>query len=223
MAAHDLRKPLGLVLSYSDLLTDELDVVASEEAGTFLDRIRVACRSMAKLVDDYLDVALMEAGRFPIDPARMKLDDVIRRSLVIVAPLAKRRDVALRWEPPDDLGALVADEAKLEQVLINLVGNAVEHSPAGQSVEIEAHRGTAEVTLWVHDRGPGIPRKLRDKLFEPFEHGGRTAAKSGGVGLGLAIARVIVETHGGRLTFGDRPGGGTTFRVVLPDQVRNMG
>lgn len=215
MAAHDLRKPAGLVLAYSEFLAEEMPELDGDKAR-FLGAIHESALFMRDIIDNFLDVAMIEAGRFDVSPAPVDPAGLLRRAVELVEIGARKKDVAVRME----FGALpriLADESKLEQAFVNILGNAAEHTPPGGEVRVEASIADGVFSVAVADQGPGIPPEEVEWIFSPFGRGG--APKTGGersVGLGLAIARKVVVAHGGTLAAGNRPDGGAVFTLSVP-------
>ena len=218
MAAHDLRKPVALILGYAEFLIDEAASVLSIEQQEFLQTIRTAADRMRGVIDDFLDVSVIEAGRLSLDVRVADLGDLVRAARTLVGPAAVSRTIRVETELDPAARELLVDGAKIEQVLTNLLSNAVEHSPTEGCVTIGSRRVASEVRVWVADEGTGVAPAQRARLFGAFAAGG--AAKPGGersIGLGLAIARRIVEAHGGRMFVEDGPGRGAVFGFMLPE------
>jgi signal transduction histidine kinase len=217
MAAHDLRKPAGLILSYAELLIDDAASSWSAEQREFLQVIRTAADRMRGVIDDFLDVSLIEAGRLSLDVQKADLADLVQAARTLVAASAAKRKIHIAAELDPEGRVLLVDGPKIEQVLTNLLSNAVEHTPAEGCVRIGSRRTESEVRVWVADNGKGIAPQQRARLFQAFA--GDTAPKAGGersIGLGLAIARKIVEAHGGRMFVESEPGRGALFGFTLP-------
>lgn len=217
MAAHDLRKPVGLIMSYSDFLIDEAAPSLSEEQRGFLTTIQTAASTMRRLIDDFLDVSVIESGHLRLDLAPTDIPEVVSASVRLVQIPARKRNVTLDVQHGAALPLVAMDGPKLEQVLTNLLSNAVEHSAAGRTVTLAT--GMDEEALWitVRDEGPGMPPEVLRGLFAPFGSG-RTPKPFGerSIGLGLAIARKIVDEHRGRIQVVSQVGVGSEFRVRLP-------
>lgn len=218
MAAHDLRKPIGLILSYAEFLIDEAGETLSAEHLDFLQTIHRAGDGMRHVVDDFLDVALIEAGRFNLDEKATDLADLVHAALTLVNLSAVKRGVVIvsRLEP--GCRHLFVDGPKIEQVLSNLLSNAVEHSPPGGQVLIESRLLPTEIRIQVADKGAGITPAQQQRLFQSFASGqaGRKSTGERSIGLGLAIARKIVEAHDGHLYVQSEMGRGTVFGFSLP-------
>jgi signal transduction histidine kinase len=167
-------------------------------------RIRSELAALSKVVEEFLDYARARPPvREEVDLAR-----VLGEVADLVQPLAAGRDVSLSLE-----GAAMAkaDGEQLRRAALNLVRNAVEAAPSGSVVEIAAHERDGEVVVEVADRGAGLTREARERLFRPF-----FTTKEGGTGLGLALAKKVADAHGGTLVLDDREGGGTVARLVMP-------
>ena len=212
--AHDLRSPLSAILMKATLLrktapTDGL-VAKVESHATSIERTALRIES---LISSLLDASTMEAGHFAVVCVPCHVTDPLRSVLEVFGPLASQKAITLTLdEPPEDLTA-DADRERALQVLSNLVTNAVKFTPAGGTVAVRAVAQGDEVRFSVNDSGPGIPPEHLPHLFNRYwkgEHGGRR-----GAGLGLFIAKGIVEAHGGRLWVESTLGAGSTFFFTL--------
>lgn len=213
MAAHDLRNPLHAIMMSSEFLLDEC---LSVETREFIETIYETSQFMARLVDDLLNVAQIEAGELNLDYAPVDLPALIRRNAAINHPLAARKGIELVYDIPEELPRALLDAAKLEQVLNNLIGNAVKFSPPGGKVIICLEAQGETFVLSVRDRGPGIPPERMKTLFRPFQRGETGTAGEKSIGLGLSIVKRIVEGHGGQIWVESQPGQGAAFYVQLP-------
>lgn len=215
MAAHDLRNPLHTILSYSDYLIERAEDAEQQE---FLQVIHTVSHFMARLVDDLLDVAQIEAGELKLEYDLVKLPELIKRNVAINRPLAARRQIELIYELDETLPPAVVDGAKIEQVLNNLISNAIKFSQPQSSVTVRLQRDGAHFLLSVIDHGVGISPEQQLRLFQPFQRGQRGAEGEASTGLGLVIVKRIVEGHGGSIYFESEVGRGTTFFVSIPLQ-----
>ena len=217
MAAHDLRKPIGLVITYSEFLIDEAESVLSGEHIDFLNTINKSCSFMKRLVDDFLDVSAIEAGRFDLDLQLVAIDDVLDRSLKLNGLQAGKKEVALQVDCEDNMPRIWMDESKIEQAIINLVSNAIEHTRIESTVKISLRCDDQFITFSVVDQGPGITSDEQEQLFKPFSK--TSAKKTGGeksTGLGMLITRKIIESHGGNIWIESQMGEGTTVCFRMP-------
>ena len=213
MAAHDLRNPLGIIMGYSQFLSDEVP----PEQAALANIIHASSQFMLRLIDDLLDVSAIESGQVRLDLQPIDLLTLVKRNLTLNQLLADRKRIALKWRAPDTLPSLLADAGKLEQVLNNLISNAIKFSYPQSTVEVSVTVEGERVVLAVHDHGPGIPAAEFDRLFKPFS---RTSVKSTAgehsTGLGLTITRRLALAHGGDLWVESAVGQGSTFFVALP-------
>ena len=218
MAAHDLRNPLSIVTTASGFLLDDASRLMSEAKRTeFIRRINSSSKFMLKLIDDLLDVAKIEAGRLDLELKEEDLCGLIEHTLALNRMLADKKHIRLDSTPDCGLPLLRFDRDKVEQVLNNLISNALKFSAPGTAVTVQASRVQGSVVVSVRDQGQGIPAEELDKLFKPF---GRTSARvtdgEKSTGLGLAICRRIVEGHHGRIWAESEVGKGSIFSFSLP-------
>jgi PAS domain S-box-containing protein len=215
--SHELRTPLTSIIGSLQLINSgivgELPKDVAELSG-------VAERNGQRLLDlinDLLDIEKIESGKLTLNPERVRLDELVRESMVLNKAFADRFKV--RFELDGELAArhVVADHKRLLQVMTNLLSNAAKFSPEGDAVKIAMIQDGWAVRVAVHDRGPGIPEAFRTRIFGRFAQADSTATRQkGGTGLGLAICKRLIEMMQGRIAFEDRPGGGTTFWFELP-------
>ncbi|MDR3683799.1 MAG: ATP-binding protein [Geothrix sp.] len=207
---HDLRTPLAAIHGAAGSLLLPGDLSASTRRD-LLTMIQDESLRLAHLLGNLLDLTRLESGAIQVQKEWQPLEEVVGSALGRL----ERRQGALpvRVELPEALPLVPLDAALVEQVLVNLLTNAQRHAP-GQDIELRAWGEPGWVHLEVADRGPGIPAAFRDRIFDKFFR--LPGAGEGGVGLGLAICRAIVQAHGGRIQAGDRPGGGSSFQLALP-------
>ena len=217
IAAHDLRNPLDVILTYSRFLLDAAAPRLTREQVEFVHTIRSSSEFMLRLVNDLLDISRIEAGKLQLDLEPVDLAALLRRNAALNRVLAERKSIHLLLFEEAEVPPFALDASKIEQVLNNLIGNAIKFSPPGGLVEVRLARAGPEAVVSVADTGPGIPAAEREQLFRPF---GKTSAKGTagekGAGLGLAIVQKIVLGHGGRIWVESEPGRGSTFYVALP-------
>jgi signal transduction histidine kinase len=217
MAAHDLRKPIGLIMTYGGFVLDEAGAQLSGEHREYLQTCLRAARGMKQLIDDFLDLAVIESGQLRLNLASATAREIIAGAEPVARLVAAKKGITLLVEEVDDTRRLRVDASKLQQVLLNLVGNAVEHSVSGQRVWLTSRWEGQNLVFAVRDEGPGITPEDQSRLFTAFGRTGqRKTAGERSTGLGLAIARLVVEAHGGRIWVESRPGHGATFLFSLP-------
>ncbi|XID94228.1 ATP-binding protein [Paenibacillaceae bacterium WGS1546] len=227
--SHEIRTPLSMVQGYSEALMDDI-AATPEERKELAQVIHDESLRMGRLVKDLLDLARMEAGYMEMNFQRLDVNALISRVFRKFAALAKERHIALtRVEEDSALTLEAADGDRLEQVLTNLLDNALRHTPSGAAIELRARRLTGVVGKWleiqVADEGKGIPREDLPYIFERFYKADKARKRdsTGGTGLGLAIVKNLIVAHGGTITATSEPGQGTTFTIVLPVEGRRVG
>jgi signal transduction histidine kinase len=211
IVSHDLRNPLHTISMCASLLLD-VPMQPGDQNG-HLTRIKRAGERMNRLIQDLLDVAKLEAGRVGIDARELAVAPLVREAHEMLAPLAAEKSLQLDYVVADGLPSLTADAGRVLQVLSNLVGNAIKFTPKGGRIVIRAESAPGGVRFSVADTGPGIPPEQLTKLFGQFWQG--NPADRRGIGLGLTIAKGIVDAHGGRIWVESRVGEGTTFFFTL--------
>jgi signal transduction histidine kinase len=211
--SHELRTPLNVILGYGQLL--ELDDARAAEERELVDGILRSGRHLLELIDEVLDMSRFDDGLVELDLAEIDLSSVLEASLGPVRRHAAARRIELVTRGTDHAVRAVADAARLEQVLGQLLRNAVVYDREGGTVTAEVAVSDGRALLSVTDTGPGIPEDEIERLFLPFERLS-TSVGTSGTGLGLAIAKLVVAAMGGDLTVDSAPGGGATFTVALP-------
>lgn len=211
--SHDLRTPLAAITGSATALLQQ--GAALDEAGhrDLLENIRDEADRLSRLVGNLIEMTRLEAGPVELHKELHHLEDIVGSSLArLEGRLGGRR---VETGLPADLPMVPVDAMLLEQVLVNLVDNALKYTAAGTPIEISAETGAGRVTVRVSDRGPGIPVEDLDRLFDKF-YRGRLHGPAGGAGLGLAICKAVVEAHGGAIWAANRAGGGAVFQFFLP-------
>ncbi|MEJ7811457.1 MAG: PAS domain S-box protein [Gemmatimonadaceae bacterium] len=213
VVAHDLRNPLNTITMGAELL---LEVIPSERAmeRRHAEIVRRAADRMNRLIQDLLDVRRMDEGRLTVDPHPEPVASVVGDAVEMLRPLAAASALTLEGELAADLPRVLVDPARVQQVFSNLLGNAIKFTPGGGHITLRAERASGEVRFAVTDTGPGIPTDQVPHIFGRFWQGNRGDRR--GIGLGLAIAKGIVEAHGGRIWVESRLGEGSTFFFTVP-------
>ena len=217
--SHELRTPLTTV----SLLAETLAREAAEQGDAIPDRMRdrivkieVETGHIAQMVNELLDLSRIESGGAVVHLDDVDLGAIAAASAERLRLFAERQGVCLAVEAAPPLPRVRGDEARLGQVLINLLHNAVKFSPTGGDVTVRVEARDGEVVTSVEDRGVGIPRALQGRVFERFYKVDRARVRGGGTGLGLSIARHVVEQHGGRIWVESEEGRGSTFSFAIP-------
>lgn len=214
--SHELRTPLNSILGFTGILLQELPGPLNPEQIKQLKMVQGSARHLLSLINDVLDISKIEAGELTVSPDRFDLRATIERAIATIRPLAETKRLALRLEVSPAIGELVSDVRRVEQILLNLLNNAVKFTETG-TVSLTADVVGARIWLQITDTGIGIKPEDLDTLFQPFqqvENG--MARRHEGTGLGLVICRRLAGLLGGEIQVASEPGCGSTFTVLLP-------
>ncbi|MNS58760.1 Alkaline phosphatase synthesis sensor protein PhoR [compost metagenome] len=217
MVSHELRTPLTSIKGYAEFLEDEIDGELADGHRSFVAGIQANTVRLQRLVDDLLEVARHRAGELEVAAKPVDVHEAIARAVDAFLAPAAESGVCLVTRPDAAAPAVLADPYRLEQVLLHVLDNAVKFTPAGGTVAI-AHRAD-ETGCWIEvaDDGPGVPAGAIDQIFEPFfQVDGSLTRRHSGTGLGLYVARTILEAMNGTIEVLNRPEGGALFRLRLP-------
>jgi signal transduction histidine kinase len=215
--AHDIRSPLGAIQGYCELLEEEIYGPINDRQRETLGRVRMSGRHLLSLLDNVMDMARLNAGVVDVGAEPVRLAQVAREAAHILVPAAAAKLQTLRLGRMEDV-VVTADPARVRQVLVNLIGNAVKFTPQDGRITVATARrdgAAAWGEITVTDTGPGIAPAEQAAIFEPYYRSQGTAAEPG-VGLGLAISHALVRQMGGDLVLQSEPGAGSTFIIRLP-------
>lgn len=219
MMSHELRTPLQTILFSSKLILEESVGPLTEDQKELLEAVSEGSTDLARLIDDVLNFAKLQNGNVPVEPVEIAAEAVLKRAETLVKPAMKEAGLSYERMPvPEDL-VLRADPDRLQQILLNLLNNAVKFTPTGGVIATAAEAVGKQIYLKVQDSGIGIPEEDYERIFDPFvqlEPGRSRSEKKGGVGLGLAICRQLARAMSGDLTVNSEPSQGATFTVILP-------
>ncbi|MDQ1457891.1 MAG: two-component system, OmpR family, sensor histidine kinase KdpD, partial [Actinomycetota bacterium] len=214
--SHNLRTPLTAVKAAAGTLLASWSRIEPEERRELLETISDESERLERLVRNTLELSRIRAGALDIDPERVDIADLVQHAVRRLRPIARAHRV--RLDVDDDLPPVSLDVMMAEQILLNLLENALRFAPPGSEIVVGAHAGRRdddEIELRVADHGPGVPPEARDRIFEEFQSA-ETRPDRSGTGLGLAIVRALVVAHGGSVRYEDTPGGGATFVCIFP-------
>jgi CheY-like chemotaxis protein/nitrogen-specific signal transduction histidine kinase len=213
--SHELRNPLGAILGWARVLLNNRDPRRLDKGLVVIER---NAKAQVKLIEDILDVSRITSGKVVLDPRRIELASVIQHAVESIRPAAAAKSIRLMLALEDRSVDLIADEVRLQQVVWNLLSNAVKFTPQNGEVRVGTARVGSRLAIRVEDTGEGISSELLPHVFDRFKQGDASTTRNhGGLGLGLAIVRHLVELHGG--TVGARSEGegrGAIFEVILP-------
>jgi PAS domain S-box-containing protein len=221
ITSHDLKSPLASLMSYAELVKRRIADNRLDEVPRYVDNMAQLGDRMLRLVHDILSLRKIESGTFKLELRSVKLGELLQRCAETHRPLAIEKGLGIEVSCSDPSAAAPLDADRLEQVFNNLLSNALRFSPQGATVELHGEAAADRLAITVSDRGPGIPESELALIFDRYyqvkrNQPGGVSARSFNVGLGLSIARSIVELHGGTLRARNRDGGGCTFLVELP-------
>jgi signal transduction histidine kinase len=214
--SHELRTPLNTIRLWSRMLADgKLSAGDAAEGAKILERSALA---QQQLIDDLLDLSRMARGQLRLQLRNTRLVDVVEAAIAQTIPLAQARQIRLAADLAGGAAPVRADADRIQQVTWSLLTNAVKFTPTGGRVDVRLHRAGDRMALEVRDSGSGIDPRLLPFVFDRFRQGAAgTACRQSGLGLGLAIAKQLVELHGGTISAeSGGPGQGSLFRVCLP-------
>jgi signal transduction histidine kinase len=213
--AHELRTPLSLILGHSEALSEGV----LPPTGETLRVIHDEAKRLSRLVEDLRLLALSEAQELPLAFERASPQAVVGRAMNAHLPQARQKGISLNGNADPDLPDINVDQDRLAQVLDNLISNALRFTPPDGAVSLSATRIPDSVQIVVQDSGPGVPAEELPLIFDRFYRGDKARQRhEGGAGLGLAIARSIVEAHGGQIRAESAPGEGLRLTIELPIQ-----
>jgi len=216
--SHEFRTPLNAILGYTSLLLHGVSGELSGQQQRDLTLVDSNARHLLSIINDILDISRIEAGRMPVRRSRFALGALLKEVVAELEPLIARSRLSLRKEISASLPPLWADRAKVKQIVLNLLTNALKFTPEG-SVTLHAsiRKGAGEATIVVTDTGIGIAPEDQHKIFEDFRQADSSPGRQyGGAGLGLSICRRLAEMMGGRIVLTSAPGKGSRFSLVLP-------
>jgi signal transduction histidine kinase len=218
VVSHELRTPITVIAGFNRLLLGESAGSLTDRQRHFLEESQKSCQRLNSFVANLLEAARHGASVGPLEVTESPLRPTIESVLELLAPLLREAELATTVDVEPDAPPARFDPPRVEQVLANLLGNAIRYAPPGSAIEIRvrgvrrAERGFVEVS--VADAGPGVAQRDRARIFEPYVQ--VEAPRAGGLGLGLAICKRIVDAHGGAIHAEERAGGGSRFVFTLP-------
>jgi signal transduction histidine kinase len=217
--SHELQTPLSVIRGFAELLADGVESMAPAQVRRKLEIVAVESERLSKRVVNLLDASRIGAGGLELTREPVNIPLLVHQAVQKMEPLSARHHIVVAV--PDDLPPVLADYARVEQVVINLLENAIKYSPSGGEITITSDLTSDEVILHISDEGIGVPEAERERIFSRFGRlNSRVVRQLKGVGLGLYIARAIITAHGGRIWVDPAPGGGAQFSFSLPRQYK---
>lgn len=220
IATHELRTPLTLILGYNSMISESLENRATREEKELLEESVAACQRLIRMVNSMLDLTQIEAGKMKMEFTSTDLPSVVRTAVGLFQGEAAKKGISLELKLPTRMPPVLLDGDRIEQVIINLVGNAMKFTDAGGVIQVEVrYQPDAEITeISVRDTGVGIAAADQEVIFDEFAQVQKNLENRHreGTGLGLAIVKRIVDAHAGNVRVESAPGSGSTFTVILP-------
>ncbi len=214
--SHELRTPLNSIIGFSQVLRERMFGELNEKQAEYLDDIISSGHHLLALINDVLDLSKVEAGQVELEIGRFSLQEALERGVVMVKERALQNGVGLTLDADPHVDLIEGDERRIHQVIFNVLSNAVKFTPAGGSITVSSARLNGEVHVSVADTGPGIAGDDQARIFEEFQQTELGAREGEGTGLGLALSRMLIELHGGRIWVESELGRGSTFTFALP-------
>ncbi len=218
--SHDLRQPLNAIVGFTDLLLRAEGEPLTPKQRRHLGHVATASKQLLGLINDLLDLSRVESGRMEIHPEPCDVAALLEETLALFRTQTQSGRVSLVLEMASPLSRLLADRVRVQQVLHNLLSNAFKFTPEGGLITVTAKQVGLQLEVAVRDTGVGIPLEDQKRIFEAYEQAGPREGQQKGVGLGLAIAKRLVELHGGRIWVESAPGQGSVFTFRLPGAVQ---
>jgi CheY-like chemotaxis protein len=217
--SHELRTPLNAILGLSESLAEQIAGSLNEKQSKYINTISESGHHLLSLINDILDLAKIEAGQITLDINKVDIHSVCQASLRMIKQLAQKKNQEVSLQIDDGLGLMWADERRLKQMIVNLLGNAVKFTPENGKIGLEVHgdQEANRVTITVWDSGIGIKEDDLERLFKPFiQLDSGLARESTGTGLGLALVAQMARLHGGSVSVVSEPEKGSRFSILLP-------
>ncbi|NCC72360.1 MAG: HAMP domain-containing histidine kinase [Sphingobacteriia bacterium] len=217
IAAHDLRNPIASILMFSDFVLESKEDEINGELKQILEMIRNSSQFMLNLLEELLDVVKIESGKIGLNLVKVEMEDLLRKNIKMNSIIAANKEIDIILNIPQPVPPISADPVKIEQVMNNLISNAIKYSHKNTTITVYAFSTGDEILVSVQDQGQGIPKNELDKIFVPFAKIS-VQATSGekSTGLGLSIVRRIIIGHQGRIWVESEQGKGSKFYFTLP-------
>ena len=215
--SHEIRTPINAIIGYTDLLLAGVPEPVTPAQRAQMERVQASGHYLLRLIDEVLDLARIEAGRFAVQQQTAAAEAAMAAALELASASAQEKGVSLVRRQAEPGLRFAGDPHRVEQILVNLLSNAIKFTPAGGRVELSAHAAGAETHFDIRDNGIGIAPEQMTRIFEPFVQADQSYTRSyRGVGLGLAISRELARLMGGNIEVESAPGAGSTFTLRLP-------
>ncbi|OGO42501.1 MAG: hypothetical protein A2137_04705 [Chloroflexi bacterium RBG_16_58_8] len=214
--SHELKTPLTSIIAAAGLLAEELETTADESHQKLIQTIIRNANSLENRLAELLDIVKTGSGKIQLQFEPVDMKSLVLGTCLQVSPLLRNKALKLTTDLPDSLPIIHGDGPRLEQVMLNLMTNAAKFTPEGGSISIRVRKQDTGLVIDVQDNGIGIAKEEQSRLFKPYSRLSADRQRHPGLGLGLALAKQVVELHGGRIWVESEPGKGSTFSFFLP-------
>ncbi len=214
--SHELKTPLTSIIAAAGLLAEELENIADKSSQKLIQTIIKNANTLEKRLVELLDIVKTGSGKIQLQLEPVDMKSLVQGTCIQITPLLQGKGQKLTTDLPASLPLIHGDGPRLEQVLLNLMTNAVKFTPQGGSISIKVREQDSGVTVAVKDNGIGIAREEQSRLFKPYSRVSSDRQHQPGLGLGLALAKQVVELHGGKIWVDSESGSGSTFSFYLP-------
>ena len=217
IAAHDLRNPIGAVYGFSAILIEDITPKLNEEQNESLRLIKESSEYALNLLNDLLDHSVIDSGELKLTPEKINVIKLIKKCIDYNMIIAHKKSITIDYKIYEEEILLNCDSVKIEQVINNLISNAIKYSKPGSNIKVSVYHTANEVTVSVKDHGEGISESELSKLFQPFQKASsRTTGGERSTGLGLSIVKKIIDSHHGKVSAVSNLGSGSVFSFTLP-------
>ena len=215
---HELKTPLTSIIAAAGLLAEELEATGDQSYQKLIQTIIQNANTLETRLAELLDIVKTGSGKLQLQLEPVDMKSLILGTCMQISPLLRSRQQTLNTDLPDSIPIIHGDGQRLEQVLLNLMTNAAKFTPEGGNITVQVRKQDTGLVISVHDDGIGIAKEEQESIFKPYSRLRSDTQRHPGLGLGLALAKQVVELHGGRIWVDSEPGKGSTFSFFIPRQ-----
>jgi len=216
--SHELKTPLTSIIAAAGLLAEELEATDDQSYQKLIQTIIQNANTLETRLAELLDIVKTGSGKLQLQLEPVDMKSLILGTCMQISPLLRNKQQTLSTDLPDSIPIIHGDGQRLEQVLLNLMTNAAKFTPEGGNITVQVRKQDTGLVVGVHDDGIGIAKEEQDRLFKPYSRLSSDRQRHPGLGLGLALAKQVVELHGGRIWVDSEPDKGSTFFFLIPRQ-----
>ncbi len=216
--SHELKTPLTTIIAAAGLLAEELETTADESYQKLIQTIIQNANTLETRLAELLDIVKTGSGKLGLQLEPVDMKSLVLGTCMQISPLLRGKQQTLNTDLPESIPIIHGDGQRLEQVLLNLMNNATKFTPEGGNITVRVRKQDTGLVIGVHDDGIGIAKEEQESIFKPYSRLSSDTRRHPGLGLGLALAKQVVELHGGRIWVDSEPGEGSTFSFFIPRQ-----